>query len=91
VVRRRSTTKFGRLSAASVEDELKKAHLAIVRGEVTGKKGWLVRVHPRVSREDTLGSLRCGTGEQLQKALHEFSHGKSVASSCTGTEGRGMG
>jgi 3,4-dihydroxy 2-butanone 4-phosphate synthase/GTP cyclohydrolase II len=44
-------------------------HLALVKGEVTGKDNVLVRVHSQCLTGDVFGSLRCDCGNQLPRAL----------------------
>jgi 3,4-dihydroxy 2-butanone 4-phosphate synthase/GTP cyclohydrolase II len=54
-------------------------HLALVKGEVAGEEGILVRVHSQCLTGDVFGSLRCDCGGQLSKALEII-----------GKEGRGV-
>jgi 3,4-dihydroxy 2-butanone 4-phosphate synthase/GTP cyclohydrolase II len=44
-------------------------HLAVVRGEVSGQEGVLVRMHARCLYGDVFGSTRCGCGRLVQNAL----------------------
>jgi 3,4-dihydroxy 2-butanone 4-phosphate synthase / GTP cyclohydrolase II len=44
-------------------------HLALERGDVSGKKNVLVRVHSSCLTGDVLGSLRCDCGSQLHEAM----------------------
>jgi len=66
-------------------------HLALVRGDVTGPKPVLVRVHSECLTGDVFGSRRCDCGPQLHQAL------RMVADSGRGVvvymrqEGRGIG
>ncbi len=46
-----------------------KEHLALVLGDVSGKQDVLVRVHSECFTGDTLGSLRCDCGPQLQRSM----------------------
>jgi 3,4-dihydroxy 2-butanone 4-phosphate synthase/GTP cyclohydrolase II len=67
-------------------------HLAMVKGEVTGRENVLVRVHSECLTGDVFGSLRCDCGPQLQAALAriaEEDHGVVVY--LRGHEGRGIG
>ncbi len=76
----RLPTRFGRFTLHLYEDALNREHhLAIVCGDVAGKKDVLVRVHSSCFTGDTLNSLRCDCGEQLHKALAGI-----------GLEGRGV-
>src|SRR5271155_3046324 len=66
-------------------------HLALVRGEISGAKNVLVRVHSECLTGDVFGSRRCDCGPQLHQAM------KQVAESGRGVvvymrqEGRGIG
>ena len=63
-------TRFGHFRMMVYEDVLEKHHhLAMVKGEVRGKKRVMVRVHSQCFTGDILGSQRCDCGEQLAKAL----------------------
>ncbi|KAB1503684.1 bifunctional 3,4-dihydroxy-2-butanone-4-phosphate synthase/GTP cyclohydrolase II [Corynebacterium sp. 320] len=67
-------------------------HLAIVSGDVEGKKNVPVRVHSECLTGDILGSRRCDCGEQLDFALHHIaSNGPGVVIYMRGQEGRGIG
>ena len=66
-------------------------HLALVCGEVTGKRNVLVRVHSECLTGDVFGSRRCDCGPQLHQAM------RLVAAAGCGVvvymrqEGRGIG
>ena len=47
-------------------------HLALVRGEVAGKKNVLVRVHSECLTGDVFGSRRCDCGPQLHQAMRQI-------------------
>lgn len=51
------------------EDKEGNHHVALVKGNVNGKKNVLVRVHSECLTGDTFHSLRCDCGEQIEKAL----------------------
>jgi 3,4-dihydroxy 2-butanone 4-phosphate synthase/GTP cyclohydrolase II len=65
--------------------------LAIVHGDVAGKKDVLVRVHSSCFTGDTLGSMRCDCGEQLHKALERVSQEGRGVVLYMHQEGRGIG
>jgi 3,4-dihydroxy 2-butanone 4-phosphate synthase/GTP cyclohydrolase II len=44
-------------------------HLAIVKGEISGRENVLARVHSECFTGDLLGSTRCGCGQQFEQAL----------------------
>lgn len=76
----RLPSRYGKFTLHLYEDTLNREHhLAIVCGDVAGKRDILVRVHSSCFTGDTLGSLRCDCGEQLQRALERI-----------GKEGRGV-
>ena len=67
-------------------------HLALVRGDVEGKKDVLVRVHSECLTGDVLGSKRCDCGAQLAEALGLIdAEGEGVFLYMLGHEGRGIG
>ncbi|MER3396425.1 MAG: bifunctional 3,4-dihydroxy-2-butanone-4-phosphate synthase/GTP cyclohydrolase II [Acidimicrobiia bacterium] len=67
-------------------------HLALVKGDVAGRDGVLVRVHSECLTGDVFGSLRCDCGRQLQLALKKISEeGAGVVLYFRGHEGRGIG
>ena len=64
----------------------------MVRGEIAGKGGVLVRVHSECLTGDVFGSLRCDCGPQLHAALAAVSEeGRGVVLYMRGHEGRGIG
>lgn len=85
-------SKFGRFRLKAYESTLDgKCHLAIVKGDVAGKKNVLVRVHSECLTGDALGSMRCDCGEQLATALRKIeSTGEGVLLYMR-QEGRGIG
>ena len=67
------------------------AHLALVKGEIGPDDDVLVRVHSECLTGDTLGSLRCDCGAQLQAAMEMIAEeGKGVLVYMR-QEGRGIG
>ncbi len=67
-------------------------HIALVRGEVSGRENVLVRVHSECITGDILGSLRCDCGQQLEKALARVAReGTGVVLYLRNQEGRGIG
>ncbi len=67
-------------------------HVALVKGEVSGKKDVLVRVHSECLTGDVFGSLRCDCGQQLAMALSKIQQeGEGVLLYMIGHEGRGIG
>jgi len=67
-------------------------HLALVRGDVRGREGVLVRVHSECLTGDVFGSLRCDCGRQLDDAVARIAEeGEGVILYFRGHEGRGIG
>src|SRR5450432_632659 len=66
-------------------------HLALVRGDIAGKKDVLVRVHSECLTGDVFGSRRCDCGPQLHQAMKQVSEcGRGVILYMR-QEGRGIG
>ena len=66
-------------------------HLALVRGDVAGKKNVLVRVHSECLTGDVFGSRRCDCGPQLQQAMRQISDAGAGVLVYMRQEGRGIG
>jgi len=66
-------------------------HLALVRGEVAGKKNVLVRVHSECLTGDVFGSKRCDCGPQLHQAMRQVAEEKQGVIVYMRQEGRGIG
>ncbi len=66
-------------------------HLALVRGDVTGKKNVLVRVHSECLTGDVFGSRRCDCGPQLHQAMRQVADSGAGVIVYMRQEGRGIG
>lgn len=66
-------------------------HLALVMGEVAGRKNVLVRVHSECLTGDVFGSRRCDCGPQLHQALKQISQEGCGVLVYMRQEGRGIG
>ncbi|HEY3863586.1 MAG TPA: bifunctional 3,4-dihydroxy-2-butanone-4-phosphate synthase/GTP cyclohydrolase II [Verrucomicrobiae bacterium] len=66
-------------------------HLALVRGDVAGKKNVLVRVHSECLTGDVFGSRRCDCGPQLHHALRQIASAGRGVLVYMRQEGRGIG
>ena len=66
-------------------------HLALVQGEVAGKKNVLVRVHSECLTGDVFGSKRCDCGPQLHQAMRQVADEKQGVIVYMRQEGRGIG
>ena len=85
-------SKYGHFRLKAFESSLDgKCHLAIVKGEISGKENVLVRVHSECLTGDALGSMRCDCGDQLATALRKIeAEGEGVVLYMR-QEGRGIG
>ena len=85
-------SKYGHFRIHAYENTLNsKCDLAVVKGDVRGKKNVLVRVHSECLTGDALGSLRCDCGDQLALALKKIeAEGEGVVLYIR-QEGRGIG
>lgn len=85
-------TRYGKFILHLYEDAVvHEYHVALVAGQVHGKKGVLVRVHSSCFTGDVLGSLRCDCGEQLDLALKKLQQAKEGVILYMHQEGRGIG
>jgi 3,4-dihydroxy 2-butanone 4-phosphate synthase / GTP cyclohydrolase II len=92
VTEARIPTAYGEFRAVAYETHDGRTHMALVRGEPSGKKDVLVRVHSECFTGDVLGSFRCDCGSQLQEALRTIGEaGEGVVVYIRGHEGRGIG
>lgn len=83
-------TKYGNFKVICYEDSNKGQHLALIKGDIKGKKNVFVRVHSQCLTGDTLGSLRCDCGPQLEKAMNVIAKNGGVLIYMA-QEGRGIG
>ena len=92
VVSTRLPTAFGTFEAIgyrSLVDD--KHHVALVKGEVAGKDGVLVRVHSECLTGDVFHSERCDCGGQLHAALTMIEEEGEGVLLYLAQEGRGIG
>ncbi len=92
VVATKLPTAFGEFSAVgyrSLVDE--KHHVAMVKGNVSGRSDVLVRVHSECLTGDVFHSLRCDCGEQLSAALAMIEEEGEGVLLYLSQEGRGIG
>jgi 3,4-dihydroxy 2-butanone 4-phosphate synthase/GTP cyclohydrolase II len=85
-------TAFGEFVAVGYRSLIdNKHHVALVKGEVSGKEDVLVRVHSECLTGDVFHSLRCDCGEQLESALAMIEHEGTGVLLYLSQEGRGIG
>lgn len=66
-------------------------HIALVRGDLAGKKNVLVRVHSECLTGDVFGSRRCDCGPQLHSAMRQVAEAGCGVILYMRQEGRGIG
>jgi len=67
-------------------------HMALIRGDVSGREDVLVRMHSECMTGDIFGATRCECGDQLGAALDAVvREGVGVLVYLRGHEGRGIG
>lgn len=85
-------TKYGQWTMTVFESAAdNNQHIALVKGDVYGKKNVLVRVHSECITGDIFGSLRCDCGDQLEKAMKIIERKGSGVIVYMRQEGRGIG
>ena len=85
-------SRYGHFRIKAYESTLDgKCHLAVVKGEIAGKKNVLVRVHSECLTGDALGSMRCDCGDQLGIALKNIEKEGEGVVLYMRQEGRGIG
>ena len=85
-------TRYGEFHVIAYESMLDgREHLAITRGDPSGKPGVLVRMHSECMTGDVFGSMRCDCGEQLVAAMRQIDAEGQGAIVYLRQEGRGIG
>lgn len=85
-------TEWGEFSIYGYENDIDgKEHIAIVKGDVSGKEGVMVRVHSECLTGDVFGSRRCDCGDQLHAAMKMINDEGTGAIIYLRQEGRGIG
>jgi 3,4-dihydroxy 2-butanone 4-phosphate synthase / GTP cyclohydrolase II len=88
----RVPTPFGDFNLIVFENQVDgREHVAVVKGDVAGKKNVLVRMHSECMTGDTFHSLRCDCGEQLHAAMRRIEEEGLGAVIYLRQEGRGIG
>ena len=85
-------TRFGDFRVIGYKSSMdEREHVALIKGEIEGKDGILVRMHSECLTGDIFGSLRCDCGQQLLAALERIEQEGSGAVVYLKQEGRGIG
>ncbi len=93
VVEARMPTDFGDFNVVGFRSlvEPQKHHVAMVKGEVSGREDVLVRVHSECLTGDVFHSQRCDCGQQLESALRQIEEAGAGVLLYLAQEGRGIG
>ena len=85
-------TKFGEFTIHTfINDIDNQEHVALVKGDISGKGQVLTRLHSECLTGDVLGSNRCDCGEQLHEALRKINEAGQGVLLYLRQEGRGIG
>jgi 3,4-dihydroxy 2-butanone 4-phosphate synthase/GTP cyclohydrolase II len=85
-------TRHGEFRLIAFENQVDhREHVALVKGDIAGKKDVLVRMHSECLTGDIFHSLRCDCGEQLHAAMRRIDEAGAGAVVYLRQEGRGIG
>ena len=85
-------TPFGEFRVIAFENQVdQREHVALVKGEIEGRRNVLVRMHSECLTGDIFHSLRCDCGEQLHAAMRRIDEEGLGAIVYLRQEGRGIG
>jgi 3,4-dihydroxy 2-butanone 4-phosphate synthase/GTP cyclohydrolase II len=85
-------TPYGEFRVISYENQLDhREHVALVKGDIGGRRNVLVRMHSECLTGDVFHSLRCDCGEQLHAAMRRIEEAGAGAVVYLRQEGRGIG
>jgi 3,4-dihydroxy 2-butanone 4-phosphate synthase/GTP cyclohydrolase II len=85
-------TPYGDFRLVAFENQVDhREHVALVKGDVAGRKNVLVRMHSECMTGDVFHSLRCDCGEQLHAAMRRIDEAGLGAVVYLRQEGRGIG
>ncbi|HUG39108.1 MAG TPA: bifunctional 3,4-dihydroxy-2-butanone-4-phosphate synthase/GTP cyclohydrolase II, partial [Longimicrobiales bacterium] len=85
-------TEFGEFRVIAFENQIDGLeHLALVRGEIEGRRNVLVRMHSECLTGDVFHSARCDCGPQLHAAMRRIHEAGAGAIVYLRQEGRGIG
>ncbi len=86
-----TTHVFRAIETDSTGESVEKEHVALVFGDITGKREIPIRVHSECMTSEVFGSLKCDCKEQLDAALGEIARRGAGAVLYLRQEGRGIG
>jgi 3,4-dihydroxy 2-butanone 4-phosphate synthase/GTP cyclohydrolase II len=92
VAEARMPTPFGDFRIIGYENQVdQREHVALVKGEISGKTDVMVRMHSECLTGDVFHSLRCDCGQQLHAAMKRIAAEGAGAVVYLRQEGRGIG
>jgi 3,4-dihydroxy 2-butanone 4-phosphate synthase/GTP cyclohydrolase II len=92
VAKARLPTPYGEFTIVGYRNDVDdREHVALVFGEVDGRRDVLVRMHSKCLTGDVFGSHRCDCGLQLQAAMRMIAEAGRGAIVYLDQEGRGIG
>ncbi|HEY6854221.1 MAG TPA: bifunctional 3,4-dihydroxy-2-butanone-4-phosphate synthase/GTP cyclohydrolase II [Gemmatimonadales bacterium] len=92
VAEARLPTPFGEFRIIGYRNDVDQAeHVALVFGDVQGKRDMLVRMHSKCLTGDVFGSARCDCGWQLHAAMRTIAESGAGVVVYLDQEGRGIG
>jgi 3,4-dihydroxy 2-butanone 4-phosphate synthase/GTP cyclohydrolase II len=85
-------TPYGEFRVIAFQNQIDpREHVALVKGDIAGRRNVLVRMHSECLTGDVFHSLRCDCGEQLHAALRRIDEEGFGAVVYLRQEGRGIG
>jgi 3,4-dihydroxy 2-butanone 4-phosphate synthase/GTP cyclohydrolase II len=85
-------TEFGEFRCVAYTNDVdRREHLALIKGEVAGQEGVLVRMHSECLTGDVFHSQRCDCGQQLHASLRRIEDEGQGVVVYMKQEGRGIG
>jgi 3,4-dihydroxy 2-butanone 4-phosphate synthase/GTP cyclohydrolase II len=85
-------TEYGDFKIIAYSNNLdNREHVALLKGDVRGRENLLVRVHSKCLTGDSMRSLKCDCGSQLQNAMEKISKEDAGVIVYLDQEGRGIG
>jgi len=92
VAEARLPTQYGDFTVVAFENQVdQREHVALVKGDVRGRRNVLVRMHSECLTGDIFHSMRCDCGEQLHAAMRRIDEEGLGAVVYLRQEGRGIG
>ena len=84
-------TRWGTFKLHGFFDDIEKEHIVLTLGSVSAHKSVLVRIHSECLTGDSLFSLRCDCGSQLEQSMRLIAKEEAGVIVYLRQEGRGIG